>query len=830
MSSLARTSARLWRAMPAIGQSPALIHACAGLSLACLLWLNALIWPIGTLGHALDWRTGTIVEVDSGSSADKAGIRVGDRLVELYGRPFDEVASSWNALTMVPPAGAYISATIERAGERQALSILHTPPDASFQQTKIANLLLALLCWLVGYLLGIARRGEASAQPLVALFWLGVAAVFGGYVFAAYASLPLQALLQWTIIAAVMPAAVSIHVWFPARMVAPPATRRAWRLALAWEVVAHGFLLAALTVYRPRLPELIFAFSTIVPVVVLMGVLISGTMLWRAQRRTPIAHVRRQVRLILLACMLVALLWSLAFSLPYVFDQPIWLADQRLNVIVGVIPLAYLVGGVWHDLFRIERALQRLISHLATIALLFVGLSLATSMLQPYANVVSLWAVVLFVTAYQPIHRLIRRVFPANDPEYRALNTAVTRLTTTLDAVSLTNYIVDGVRATFDQPALAFYSGDIDGTNSLRLVVQERLPYLPETIPPGCMTQNMTDSRTLIGSRDLAAAAGRNTLHVDEERALRAPGVVLWCPMVHHDGHLLGLLVLGMRGDFDPYREQDLNELRRLSDAAALALTNSAAYDQQLRAEATIHDLYEHLQHVQDDTAKRIARELHDEVITTNMRPMVRELEQLLLRATDGELRKTVQKLLEFQGESTKIIRDICEILHPTMLDDPCGLNGILRVLVDRADAQRVTRCDLNILGDACPLGTRVQREAMRITREALANALNHAGATRIGVTLRYPDRPDEPVEIRIQDNGRGAQRIMPRIGGWGVRNMYESARMIGGELTIDSLPGSGTAVILRFHADDAAWHEVEHAAQHDLVSSMSPVSTVSPD
>lgn len=86
-----------------------------------------------------------------------------------------------------------------------------------------------------------------------------------------------------------------------------------------------------------------------------------------------------------------------------------------------------------------------------------------------------------------------------------------------------------------------------------------------------------------------------------------------------------------------------------------------------------------------------------------------------------------------------------------------------------------------------------VQDELHQIALEALHNALKHAHARRIEVTLSFTHRM---VTLAVRDDGVGfepdANRHADRVG---LQNMRERARRIGGSLRIESAPGQGTLV-----------------------------------
>jgi len=81
-----------------------------------------------------------------------------------------------------------------------------------------------------------------------------------------------------------------------------------------------------------------------------------------------------------------------------------------------------------------------------------------------------------------------------------------------------------------------------------------------------------------------------------------------------------------------------------------------------------------------------------------------------------------------------------------------------------------------------------------RVVQEALTNCARHARATSVHVQLTgLPDR----LELTIADDGVGLSPER-RQHGIGLRGMEERVRELGGTMTIQAVPGSGTTVAIR--------------------------------
>jgi signal transduction histidine kinase len=94
---------------------------------------------------------------------------------------------------------------------------------------------------------------------------------------------------------------------------------------------------------------------------------------------------------------------------------------------------------------------------------------------------------------------------------------------------------------------------------------------------------------------------------------------------------------------------------------------------------------------------------------------------------------------------------------------------------------------ELHLEGERFPLPRAIDLSAYRIVQEGLTNALKHAHARHVDVTLGYA--PDE-LRIEVRDDGRGASNSDGR--GHGLVGVRERVKIYGGEMTAAAAPEGG--------------------------------------
>ncbi len=186
-----------------------------------------------------------------------------------------------------------------------------------------------------------------------------------------------------------------------------------------------------------------------------------------------------------------------------------------------------------------------------------------------------------------------------------------------------------------------------------------------------------------------------------------------------------------------------------------------------------------------------LARELHDSVTQAlfSMGLTLRTLE-LLLRSDPDAARAKLAELRELQKDALAEMRTLIFELRPSSLES----DGLVQALRTHATAVQ-RRTGLTIVVDAEPierLSLTAEEALYRIGQEALHNTVKHANASN--ATIRIV-REASRVRLSVTDDGGGfAPDEVPR-GHLGLIGMRQRAELVGGDLRVESRPGSGTTI-----------------------------------
>jgi PAS domain S-box-containing protein len=207
-----------------------------------------------------------------------------------------------------------------------------------------------------------------------------------------------------------------------------------------------------------------------------------------------------------------------------------------------------------------------------------------------------------------------------------------------------------------------------------------------------------------------------------------------------------------------------------------------------------LHSLSSHLQNIRELERAAVAREIHDE-LGQQLTGLRIDALWVAKKLETGEkaIKDKVADMVALINETMKAVRRISTQLRPGILDD-LGLIAALEWQAQEFEKRtsisshfKSSHYDMNLRKD---LATNI----FRIYQEALTNIARHANATKVETSI---ETTDGHIRLIINDNGQGFDQTQAKGGSFGMIGMKERALMMGGELTIDSVPQTGTVVTL---------------------------------
>ena len=376
-------------------------------------------------------------------------------------------------------------------------------------------------------------------------------------------------------------------------------------------------------------------------------------------------------------------------------------------------------------------------------------------------------------------------------PALKAVSDAVLAVASKLSVEEVLQRLVDSARELADARYAALGIPDGEG-GFRRFLVSGMSDQLIAAMGPLPSTHGMLGAM-------LDAAAPYRTEDIHEDPRFRGwwpkrhPDMrsFLGVPIVSADG-VIGAFYLTEKQGGATFDADDEAVIELLASHAAIAITNASLYERS-RELSIISE------------RNRLALELHDVVSQKLFSVMLTaEAAAAQLDRDPDAARAQLERTRELARESLDELRSLILGLRPPELERD-GLEGALRKELEMLARIHGIEIDLEIEGSAAAAGSNGDGERefaiLRITHEALNNAVRHAGANH--VTVRLSQRPDV-VTVEVRDDGVGFDPHSAEVRSrhLGLTSMEERARELGGRLEIRSAPGSGTTVLLLVEGD----------------------------
>lgn len=683
----------------------------------------------------MDWASGEILEVKQDSLANWAGFWPGDVILSINGKPYPQLPAV---------VGNYPS-EVQRGGETLALEMPWAPMAKVNLPALLGGVLTALVFWTSGLLLLLRRYEQTEIRLLFLLSQTLAVAILFPMAYSPNWSPPAWGMdLSVACLFVSAPLLLHHYLTFPAR---PASSRlRRWGL-LALYILAGVIYLAWMIVpFWGRTAGMTYVFFMMAAAIGALG--------WSYFRRAS-ADDRRRLRLIFFGSLFGALPALLFFFLPSIFDAqriPLWLA----GLFTVAAPLSYLYAILRHNLFGIDRLLNRTLVYAAlSLGILFLYLG-------PF----------LFIYRFAPGDWLAQTM--AASGLTLAVGLAFERTRTALQR------FVDRL----------FYGGWYDYPGVVEQVTRALA---------GCVAREQW-RETLTRQIPALMQLRRADLYFDDEPlpAEIPPGAQF---PLNFQGRRRALWIVSPHRDRDELSESDLHILNTLARQAELALGNVLLIEtlraqlNEIRASREALSQAQHrLLRSREEERARLARDLHD----GPLQGLIGLSMQLGLLASQ---RGGLAGLNEMRGEVRGLLdelRGVCSQLRPPMLDT-LGLAAALRALAEEWSAQTglPVHLDLPPHSDLPLLPEEVAVNLYRLTQEALSNIARHAQARRVDIALL---KKGEGIEIIIADDGRGFAppgnlHDLVSHGHFGLVGLQERVSLIGGNLAIESAPRRGTRI-----------------------------------
>ena len=740
-----------------------------------------------------------VAGVEPDGPAERAGIRVGDRIVTING------VSPLAGESYVDHGQEVVPVTVQREGQTLALEIVPVALAPGELFGPIAFMLTGLSFWIMAVVVLALKPHDTAAQLLV--LGLFLAALGPPVLLLADVGTGWASLLMTAIILVLGPLVVHYHTVFPERI------EHRWKgamLAALYLSSAVLFLVFCWARLNQRLEWSTPVLSTAKGFFAVC-LLVASWLLSRTVRRSASRDTKRQGGLILLGLalglfplILFILLPQILPNLPYVTIWPALLA-------LAFIPASYLYAIFRHDLMRLDqRVSQTVVGFLLFLALVALYLAvywfiwlltpvLPATVAEPDVRIVvasvalTVVLTVSFRRLQQGIERIVHHLFYGGWYDYKSFVSRMTgEFSDALDMETIVRLLVEDVAGTMRLKAIALLLPSEEGADNLCLESEKGFD-LPKSL---CNEQPI--------SRLLQRIGGPVEHRALRERAESTPGdgrdlaiwteagAQMWVPLTQQ-GELEGVLALGGKQADEYLTGEDRDILSTLSHHVASAIARARHLRQLEEQVREIRGLSRKLLTLQDEILGEVAVELHAQAMP-DIVGVMRSLEFAQREFVPGDLdeaRERLQEVLDY-------LRALMYDFNPPMLA-LVDLRQMLHYYAVSFTRKRDLPVILRVDGDSVEVPKRVRKAVFRVFEEALNNAWQHTEVEKIEAAL---DLQPHRVHLEIQDDGAGfvmgsTLGALANGGHTGLLGMRERIESVGGTWRVQSRPGVGTRIVV---------------------------------
>lgn len=203
---------------------------------------------------------------------------------------------------------------------------------------------------------------------------------------------------------------------------------------------------------------------------------------------------------------------------------------------------------------------------------------------------------------------------------------------------------------------------------------------------------------------------------------------------------------------------------------------------------------------IQENERQRISRELHDSTVQ-NFTSLVHKTE-LCGKLVDMDPVRCKLELNMMSKTLREIINDTRQMIYnlrPMSFDD-IGLDVTIERALEKLESSEAKKVTFSVEGEPYKINSVIGITILRIIQEACSNAIKHAEASIITVTLSYLENM---ISLKIEDDGNGFdveqqnEKYRKDNSGFGLSMMKERVYLLSGNINITSKINCGTTIFV---------------------------------
>ncbi|MBR9921846.1 MAG: sensor histidine kinase [Bacteroidetes bacterium] len=194
---------------------------------------------------------------------------------------------------------------------------------------------------------------------------------------------------------------------------------------------------------------------------------------------------------------------------------------------------------------------------------------------------------------------------------------------------------------------------------------------------------------------------------------------------------------------------------------------------------------------VQEQERDRIGRDIHDE-IGPSLSTVKFAISQFQYLKESSETKDQIKKLNLQLTDIIQQVRSISRDLAPSSLNE-FGLLVAIEELLDRIEDSGALQTRFECTGQETELSPKTELAIYRIVQELCNNALRHAAASLLQVSVHFRGKS---LQLVVSDNGKGMD-TNAKSSGIGLKNIEARISLIDGTWKLESSPARGTQNVI---------------------------------